>query len=562
MFLSLITTGQIKPCATTGSPKVSATSVETQMKPNKDNRKTDAISTSTLKAGVGYETGNRRSTSDLVNKMEAAEKKQQALDETCCSLLKELSTFLKNFTGDEGIVLLSLKMSRGLNRMLFSILKNVSFLDLDSRSDVYLSTLEFIDTIGSLKFLSSFLLHDLLEGDGTGHTEGENSCETMLTTLCRQADKLRKSQEKILNDACVSETSKRKAISDEENVARGIVIVCDKMKKTLDNMAIAIQLGRQLGLISEKVDKAFVMTEIMPPNTKTDSEGIPLVEKEEYCKALGESRLEFVQMLELIDKKEITYHYHGLVDKEAKTACVHQKRMLRIHTEVTGLQQDLPVEWESSIFVRVDEDRPDVMKACIIAPEGTPYANGVFEFDIKLPDKYPDEPPSVQFMTTNQNKTRFNPNLYSNGKVCLSLLGTWEGPGWIPKTSTVLQVLISIQSLIFVPDPYFNEPGYSPSSDDQKRHSVVYDHQIRAATMKFAILEQLKNPSKIFRDCIINHFRLKKHRILKQIEEWKNEAKGCKLDWQKERLVAGGGIKPIDKDVSEICSKIEDYLKK
>mmetsp|Transcript_37843 Transcript_37843/g.50247 ORF Transcript_37843/g.50247 Transcript_37843/m.50247 type:complete len:139 (-) Transcript_37843:121-537(-) len=135
----------------------------------------------------------------------------------------------------------------------------------------------------------------------------------------------------------------------------------------------------------------------------------------------------------------------------------------------------------------------------------------------------------------------------------------------IPIFNSSLSVLFSrnyINSLIFVPDPYFNEPGYSPSSDDQKRHSVVYDHQIRAATMKFAILEQLKNPSKIFRDCIINHFRLKKHRILKQIEEWKNEAKGCKLDWQKERLVAGGGIKPIDKDVSEICSKIEDYLKK
>lgn len=45
---------------------------------------------------------------------------------------------------------------------------------------------------------------------------------------------------------------------------------------------------------------------------------------------------------------------------------------------------------------------------------------------------------------------RFNPNLYNCGKVCLSLLGTWSGPGWDPKTSTLLQVLISIQSLIMV----------------------------------------------------------------------------------------------------------------
>lgn len=27
-----------------------------------------------------------------------------------------------------------------------------------------------------------------------------------------------------------------------------------------------------------------------------------------------------------------------------------------------------------------------------------------------------------------------------DGKVCLSLLGTWSGPGWIPGKSTLLQV--------------------------------------------------------------------------------------------------------------------------
>lgn len=38
---------------------------------------------------------------------------------------------------------------------------------------------------------------------------------------------------------------------------------------------------------------------------------------------------------------------------------------------------------------------------------------------------------------------------YAGGKVCLSLLGTWQGPGWTPQ-STILQVLLSIQSLILV----------------------------------------------------------------------------------------------------------------
>jgi len=47
----------------------------------------------------------------------------------------------------------------------------------------------------------------------------------------------------------------------------------------------------------------------------------------------------------------------------------------------------------------------------------------------------------------------------SSQKVCLSLLGTWSGPGWISDQSTLLQVLISIQSLIFCEEPYLNEPG-------------------------------------------------------------------------------------------------------
>jgi hypothetical protein len=46
----------------------------------------------------------------------------------------------------------------------------------------------------------------------------------------------------------------------------------------------------------------------------------------------------------------------------------------------------------------------------------------------------------------------------------LSLLGTWQGQkgeSWNEKTSTFLQVAVSIQSLIFVPQPYFNEPYVS-----------------------------------------------------------------------------------------------------
>ena len=52
-----------------------------------------------------------------------------------------------------------------------------------------------------------------------------------------------------------------------------------------------------------------------------------------------------------------------------------------------------------------------------------------------------------------------DPNLYNCGKVCLSLLGTWSGDAGESWTleSTLLQVFVSIQALIFVKEPYFNE---------------------------------------------------------------------------------------------------------
>ena len=186
------------------------------------------------------------------------------------------------------------------------------------------------------------------------------------------------------------------------------------------------------------------------------------------------------------------------------------------------MNTSLPVELGSAIFVRCDEERSDVLKALIIGPEGTPYAHGCFEFDILLPSNYPNSPPKVLLVTTGGGTVRFNPNLYNCGKVCLSLLGTWSGPGWNPQTSTLLQVLVSIQSLIMVPDPYFNEPGYEESrfSATGIASSNQYSENIRRQTFTFAILQQLHRPSTIFRDVIRDNFRIKGPLIVRDLKPY------------------------------------------
>jgi len=161
------------------------------------------------------------------------------------------------------------------------------------------------------------------------------------------------------------------------------------------------------------------------------------------------------------------------------------KKLSRIAQEMAAMAESLPLSWESTIFLRVDPERVDCMKALISGPEGTPYDSGLYEFDIFLPEEYPNKCPSVHFCTTGGGTARMNPNLYHNGKVCLSLLGTWsggQGEKWNASTATLLQVLVSIQALILVEHPFFNEPGEELKSGTKEgvRRSCTYNQGIRA----------------------------------------------------------------------------------
>lgn len=228
-------------------------------------------------------------------------------------------------------------------------------------------------------------------------------------------------------------------------------------------------------------------------------------------------------------------HCHNYASEFKHSQNVTQKQVLRIAQELSSLSTSLPLELSSSIFVRTDDDKITLMKALITGPEGTPYSGGCFIFDIYFPPMYPQTPPHVNLQTTGGGKVRFNPNLYACGKVCLSLLGTWEGQRgeqWNVKTSTLLQVLVSIQSLILVPDPYFNEPGFEQEigTDSGKKHSDDYNEDVCYNNMKYAMISQLQNPPPEFADVIKSHFYWKKQRILEEVDSWVKKHNNKRLE--------------------------------
>jgi ubiquitin-conjugating enzyme E2 O len=131
--------------------------------------------------------------------------------------------------------------------------------------------------------------------------------------------------------------------------------------------------------------------------------------------------------------------------------------MKRITKEHRILQSSLP----DGIFVRTWESRLDLLRILIVGPLDTPYEFAPFVIDMHLPFRYPQGPPDAFFHSWT---AQVNPNLYENGKICLSLLGTWHGEekseNWSPARSTILQVLVSIMGLVLVKQPYFQEAGY------------------------------------------------------------------------------------------------------
>lgn len=197
-----------------------------------------------------------------------------------------------------------------------------------------------------------------------------------------------------------------------------------------------------------------------------------------------------------------------------------KERARVIAEEIVQLNTALPLEWSSSIFVRIDEHRPDVLRALIIGPAGTPYQNGVFVFDMLLDEDYPQKPPKMRFLTTGGGNIRFNPNLYDNGLVCLSLLGTWKGPSWQPSESTILQVLVSIQGLVLVADPYYNEPGYHKPASGSDPLGERYMRLQRLHTLRYSMLPALLAPDPLFEDVILTHFTLKAVEIQEQCDAW------------------------------------------
>eukprot|EP00794_Sanderia_malayensis_P017502 gene17502-19252_t len=124
----------------------------------------------------------------------------------------------------------------------------------------------------------------------------------------------------------------------------------------------------------------------------------------------------------------------------------------RLMAEYKQLTQNSP---EGILAGPASEENFFEWEALIAGPEGTPFDGGVFTTRLNFPSDYPLSPPKMRFVSE-----IFHPNIYPDGRVCISIL---HAPGddpmgyetsaerWSPVQS-VEKILLSVVSMLAEPN--------------------------------------------------------------------------------------------------------------
>jgi ubiquitin-conjugating enzyme E2 Z len=160
------------------------------------------------------------------------------------------------------------------------------------------------------------------------------------------------------------------------------------------------------------------------------------------------------------------------VEKSEKIITIKKETIQRLIKDVKQLKK-YPLH-DNNIYYLHDEENILKGYALIIGSSDTPYFGGYYFFELNYPQDYPHSPPKVIFVTNGDN-IRFNPNLYTSGKVCISLLNTWRGDQWT-SCQTISSVLLTLGTLL-CKNPLLNEPGISIYHRDFNNYTKIIEYK-------------------------------------------------------------------------------------
>lgn len=124
---------------------------------------------------------------------------------------------------------------------------------------------------------------------------------------------------------------------------------------------------------------------------------------------------------------------------------------VRIQKEYEGLIKN-PIE---NVIFEMSDSNINEWSFVIFGPNNSVYKDGVYNGKLIIPKEYPHRPPEVRFTSK-----LFHPNVYDNGKLCMSILHEGIDPTgyekeeerWRP-LNNIRTIFISIVSLLYDPNP-------------------------------------------------------------------------------------------------------------
>jgi ubiquitin-conjugating enzyme E2 Z len=215
---------------------------------------------------------------------------------------------------------------------------------------------------------------------------------------------------------------------------------------------------------------------------------------------------------------------------------------------------------DNGIYYSHDEVNMLKGYAMIIGPKNTPYYGGAYFFVFEYPENYPYNPPKVTFKT-NYGDIRFNPNLYRNGKVCISILNNWRGESW-NSCQTISTVLLHLLTLL-CEKPLLNEPNVTEKHIDFK----YYNDAIEYSNINIAIIKYI-NRENVLDDCFqkfyliyLDYFKTIQNEINDFVNNKINtsEMKIVKIGIYDMRVIIHYNLLKSKLDDIDINEKIEKY---
>lgn len=211
----------------------------------------------------------------------------------------------------------------------------------------------------------------------------------------------------------------------------------------------------------------------------------------------------------------------------SKTEIITKDTISRLLRDVKNIMKN-PLTDNGIYYIHDDED---LLKgyALIVGPSDTPYFGGNYFFEFNFPTDYPHSPPKIIYCT-NGDGIRFNPNLYTSGKVCVSILNTWRGEQWT-SCQTISTVLLTLCTLL-CENPLLNEPGITDKHADFIKYNKIIEYKnVDIAVLKIVEKHPDIYPNKFssFYPFVKENFIKNKDVILKFLIERKNnkEEKIC-----------------------------------